>query len=186
MAVGVRSLVQAGCTPRNCGEIGPLLVIGGGPIGLTIVAVARHWGFEVDLVARHSHRREAGEQLGASLSLRNEYAVTVEAAGTQSALDDAIARTRPGGNVAVPGTYWSPVSLSNTFQVRHVSLVPSMVYGSFEGVRDFELAASALAGTPHLAQVLISHTFGLDEAPEAFRVAADRAAGALKVQILVN
>ena len=186
LAVSVRSLIQAGCSPKNSAEIGPLLVIGGGPIGLTVVAVARHWGFEIDLIARHPHQREAGERLGANLSLRNEYAVTVEAAGTQSSLDEAVARARPGGTVAVPGTYWSPIRLSNNFQVRHVSLVPSMVYGSYEGVRDFDLAAQVLAATPNLADALISHAFGLDDAPEAFRVAADRAAGALKVQILVN
>jgi threonine dehydrogenase-like Zn-dependent dehydrogenase len=45
----------------------------------------------------------------------------------------------------------------------------------------FEAAAGLLAARPEVVDALVHHRFGLDEAPEAFRVAGDRAAGAIKV-----
>jgi threonine dehydrogenase-like Zn-dependent dehydrogenase len=48
-------------------------------------------------------------------------------------------------------------------------------------VRDVEVAAALLAGTPDIATTLITHRFPLDAAAEAFAVARDRTAGAIKV-----
>lgn len=107
--------------------------------------------------------------------------MTVDAAGTQSALDEAMARTTPGGSVAIPGSYWTPVQLSTAWQSRQLRLVPTIMYGSHGGTRDFSVAAAVIAGIPAVVDALISHRFALDDAPEAFRVAGDRAAGALKV-----
>ncbi|MDQ1431026.1 MAG: hypothetical protein QOF40_1628, partial [Actinomycetota bacterium] len=87
-----------------------VLVIGGGSIGLSLVAVARGRGIEVDLSARYRHQHEAGEQLGARRELAEEYDVVVDAAGTQSSLDDAVSKVRPGGTIVVAATYWDPVS----------------------------------------------------------------------------
>jgi threonine dehydrogenase-like Zn-dependent dehydrogenase len=36
---------------------------------------------------------------------------------------------------------------------------------------------------PEIAQTIISHRYPIDDAPEAFRVAAERNAGAIKVVI---
>ena len=44
-------------------------------------------------------------------------------------------------------------------------------------------AASLLADNPDLVDALVTHRFGLDDAAEAFRVAADRKAGAIKIVI---
>ena len=46
---------------------------------------------------------------------------------------------------------------------------------------EFEAAAALLAARPEVVDALVHHRFGLDDAPEAFRVAGDRAAGAIKV-----
>lgn len=54
-------------------------------------------------------------------------------------------------------------------------------------VRDASLAeedaAAMIADNPEIARALITHRFPLEDATEAFRVAADRKAGALRVLV---
>jgi threonine dehydrogenase-like Zn-dependent dehydrogenase len=162
-----------------------VLVIGGGSIGLTTVAALRARGFGVDLVARHPHQRAGGEQLGAGTGVADEYGAVIDAAGTQSSLDDAVARVRPGGQVVVVATYWEPVSIDAALLTKEVRIVPSAMYGHTDHVQggssEFEAATALLAARPEVVDALVHHRFGLDDAPEAFRVAGDRAAGAVKV-----
>jgi threonine dehydrogenase-like Zn-dependent dehydrogenase len=42
-------------------------------------------------------------------------------------------------------------------------------------------AAAMLAEDPEIAQVLVTHRYPLEDAEEAFRVAADRSGGAIRV-----
>ena len=156
-------------------------MIGGGSIGLSVAALALNAGVDVDLAARYDHQHAAGERLGARRSLADEYDVVVDAAGSQGSLDEAVTRVRPGGTIVVAATYWDPVSFGSDLLLKEAQVLPSSMYGHDHGVREFELAASVLADQPDLADVLISHRFPLDDAPEAFRVSGDRAAGAIKV-----
>jgi 2-desacetyl-2-hydroxyethyl bacteriochlorophyllide A dehydrogenase len=158
-----------------------VLVIGGGSIGLSIVAVARSRRIDVDLSARYRHQHEAGERLGARRDLADEYGVVVDAAGTQSSLDDAVEKVRPGGAIVVAATYWDPVSFGTGVLTKEARIVPAAMYGHTHGAREFDLAAEVLAARPDLADVLISHRFPLDDAAEAFRVSGDRTAGSIKV-----
>jgi threonine dehydrogenase-like Zn-dependent dehydrogenase len=59
--------------------------------------------------------------------------------------------------------------------------VPAFVYGEAHGRREFDTATTISAAHPEIAPALITHRFGLDEAPRAFAVAADRAQGSIKV-----
>ena len=59
----------------------------------------------------------------------------------------------------------------------------SLGYCRHEGGRDFDDAANLLASTPSLVDALITHRFPIDDAPEAFRVAADKSTGALRVVV---
>lgn len=176
LAVALHGLHRAGVEPGV-----RTLVIGGGPIGLCTVAAARAGGAEVDLVARHPGRMDAGERLGATMTAGQDYDIVLDAAGTQSSLDEAVNRVRPGGTVATLSNFWQPVSLTMQFQVKEVSLVPAFTYGHHRGVPEFEEAARVLARTPDLPGALITHHFGLDDAAEAFAVAGDRSTGAIKV-----
>ncbi len=158
-----------------------VLVIGGGSIGLAVVAVARARGIDIDLSARYDHQHEVGERLGAGRALADEYDVVVDAAGSQSSLDTAVARVRPGGTLLVAATYWEPVGIGTALLGKEVRVVPATMYGHHHGTREFDTAAAVLDGQPAIADALVSHRFGLDDAAEAFRVAGDRSSGAIKV-----
>lgn len=160
-----------------------VLVIGGGTIGLALVAVARARGIDVDLAARHPHQHEIGERLGARRSLADEYDVVVDAAGTQSSLDDAIERLRPGGTLLVAATYWDPVQIGSSLLIKEPRVVTALMYAHHHGRREFADAAQLLVDAPEIGDALVTHRFPLDDAAEAFRTSTDRAAGAIKVLI---
>ncbi|MCP3935479.1 MAG: alcohol dehydrogenase catalytic domain-containing protein [Actinomycetia bacterium] len=201
MWVPERALVRlpAGVDPRDASMVEPLAVlvhsfrraqvrsdqrvavVGGGAIGLCAVAVARAHGCEVGLAARHDAQRVAGERLGAT-EISGEYDLVIEAAGSQSALEQAVKIAKPSAQVAIPGIYWGPVALPGmSMCLKQVTLCPTTLYGRHAAGRDVDNAAALLASSPGLAETIITHRFPLDAAPEAFAVAADRASGAIKV-----
>jgi threonine dehydrogenase-like Zn-dependent dehydrogenase len=173
----------------NVAEASPgmrVLVVGGGSIGLCAVAAAAATGADVDLAARYPHQIEAGERLGAGTALGADYAVVIDAAGSQSAVDRAVDAARPGGRIVAMATYWSPIQLGLGFTTKELQLRAASGYGvhRHSGVREFAAAADLLAAVPEVIDALVTHRFGLDDATEAFRVAGDRSSGATKVQLI--
>jgi threonine dehydrogenase-like Zn-dependent dehydrogenase len=81
------------------------------------------------------------------------------------------------------------VTIGAALLTKEVRIVPSAMYGHpghdahhhAGDTSEFEAAAGLLAARPEVVDALVHHRFGLDDAPEAFRVAGDRAAGAIKV-----
>ncbi|MCB1004327.1 MAG: alcohol dehydrogenase catalytic domain-containing protein, partial [Acidimicrobiales bacterium] len=156
-------------------------VIGGGTLGVAAVAAARDAGCEVGAVTRHPHQAAAVEALGAGPA-EGRFDVVVEAAGTSSAFAEATRLARTRGTVAVLGTYWDELTVpAMPLSLKELDVVGCLAYGHHGGEREVEAAAGLLARRPELAGALVTHRFGLDDAPEAFRVAGDRAAGAIKV-----
>lgn len=178
MAVAVHAVNSIGL---ESGE--RALVVGGGTIGLTCAAAALAAGATVDVAARHPHQVAAAERLGCGTSAAGEYDTVIEAAGTGAALDQAIEAARPGGKVSVPASYWEglTVAQAQAWCMKELTIKPAMTYGFHGGERESDSAAQLLARRPEIAEALITHRFGLDDAAEAFRVAADRRAGAIKV-----
>jgi threonine dehydrogenase-like Zn-dependent dehydrogenase len=160
-----------------------VLVIGAGPIGLCAVAASRASGAEVDLSAHRTDRLEAGERLGAQVSVGEEYDIILDAAGTQGSMDLAFAKVSPGGTIGVLSTFWEPVTVNMQFQLKEVTVLPAFTYGHHHGTSEFEDAANLLSLTPDLSNTLITHHFSLEDAAEAFRVAGDRSTGAIKVVV---
>lgn len=176
LAVSWHALKRAAAAP---GE--RVLVVGGGSVGLLTVAAARAMALDVDLDARHDHQRAAGDRLGAG-SPRGQYDITVEAAGTDTALATCVRRTTPGGRIALVGMAQSDRQVpSIPFVMNELSLLGCNCYDSGGGGREFARAAAVLAADPEIADTVITHRFPLAEAAEAFRVAADRGSGAIKV-----
>lgn len=159
-----------------------ILVVGGGSIGLLAAAAARGQGFEADLEARHPAQLEAAERLGFGRP-SGAYDVVIDAAGSATSLDRAAEAARTGGRIVPLGVYLDrmPVPGSAVSQVKELTYVSSIAYGRHDGVREVEEVAGMLAGNPELARTIITHRYPLADAHEAFRVAGDRAAGAIKV-----
>jgi threonine dehydrogenase-like Zn-dependent dehydrogenase len=160
-----------------------VVVVGGGAIGLLVVAVARHMGTTVDLEARYPHQRDAAARLGAGPP-SGAYDVVVDAAGTESGLARCSDLARPGGRVVLLGVYHHLVPVPGVMTlVKELTWIGAMAYGRHDGVREVDEVAAVLATSPDIAPTLITHRLSLDDAIEAFRVAADRKSGVIKVAI---
>ena len=162
-----------------------VVVVGGGSIGLLAVAMVRAMGHAVDLDARHDHQRAAGERLGAgTASTGGGYDVVIEAAGSESGIARCAELARPGGRIVLLGVFMGTVPVPGALSlVKELSWVSAMAYERHDGVREVDEVAAVLAADPDIAATLITHRFPLEDAPEAFRVAADRASGAIKVAL---
>ena len=90
----------------------------------------------------------------------------------------------PGGTIVVLGVHFGPVQLDwMPLFNKEARVIPSLGYCAHDGGREMEDAAAMLADDPDIARTLITHRFPLEEAAEAFRVASDRAGGAVRVVI---
>ena len=177
LAVALHACNRAGVEPGM--KVG---VIGAGTIGLLSGAVARHLGADVAIVARHDAQRAAAETLELGQDAPRDCDIVFEAAGTSSGFDDAVRACRRSGTIGLVSTTWEPISISFlNAQMREVTIVPAFVYGEAHGHREFETAATIAAAHPEIVAAIITHRFGLDDAPRAFEVARDRAHGAIKV-----
>ena len=177
LAVAVHGIRQG-----RIGASQRVAVVGGGAIGQAALVAAHAVGVPVDLEARHDTQREAADGLGAG-TVSGDYDVVIEAGGTASALARAVELCRPGGRVVLLGTYWDGGVVMPGMEIcmKEIELVPACMYARSGPSRDFDVAAAILASRPAIADTLITHRFPLDAAAEAFRVARDRAAGAIKV-----
>ena len=158
-------------------------VVGAGALGLLAVAGARRMGAaEIVLEARHPHQREAGERLGAAVGGTGTYEVVVEAAGSLESLARCGELVAPGGTIVVLGVHFGPVQLDwlPLFN-KEARVIPSLGYCAHDGVREMDEAAAMLTEEPDIAKTLITHRYPLEAAEEAFRVAADRGSGAIRV-----
>lgn len=156
-------------------------IIGAGTIGLCAAAAARGAGSEVGLAARHEVQREAGARLGVS-DLEGQYDLVIDCAGSKGALEQAVGLARPGGHLLLLASYWDGLELPGfALCMKELVVIPSSMYGRGAAGRDVDAAAALLASEPEIARAIITHRRPLEAAPEAFALAADRGAGAIKV-----
>ena len=163
-------------------------VVGGGSIGLLTVAALLHRGASVDVYARHEHQRLAAERLGANVHSSDErpdavHDVVFDAVCNQESFDSSIAACRPAGTMVEFGMFWTPVTMSNEVMFKEISVVPSLYYSHNHDHDDFVDAGEVLGDMPDLSDAIVTHRFTIEEAVEAFRVAADRKSGSIKVHI---
>jgi len=158
-------------------------VVGGGPVGLLSVAAARALGCEAALVARHRHQIAAGERLGAAAA-SGEYDLVVDAATTETGLAKAVELAAPGATILMVAIYYGQVPLPGLPAImKELRVVLPYTYCRCVSGRDFDHAATLLGAHPGIAAALVTHRFPLADAAEAFRVAAARSEGTIKVAL---
>jgi threonine dehydrogenase-like Zn-dependent dehydrogenase len=158
-----------------------ILVIGGGPVGLAVVAGLSGRGLDCDIAARYPHQREAAARLGAALEPADGYDVVIDAVGSADSLAEATRRLRPMGRIGLVGSFWEPTALDALFCLKEIELLPSNTYTCKSPHRNFEEAGRLLSAAPQIARAMVTHRFPLDAVDEAFSAARDRSGGAIKV-----
>lgn len=161
-------------------------VVGGGSIGQLAAASAQAQGaVDVALEARYPHQHEIRERLGVG-EPDGLYDVVIEAAGSASSILRCVDLAKPGATIVVLGVVHGPLEVPFPLLLtKELRLVASMSYCGHAGQREMRLAAEMLASRPEIADSLITHRFPLEDATEAFRVAADRKSGSVKVVVEV-
>jgi threonine dehydrogenase-like Zn-dependent dehydrogenase len=169
------------------GGTGPgkrVAVVGAGGLGLLAVPGALRQGAdEVAVEARHPHQKEVAERLGATVGTDGLYDVVIEAAGTPESVARCTELVAPGGTISVLGVHMTPtleIPWHSMF-LREARLVPSLGYCAHDGGTEMADAAAMLAEQPEIAESVITHRFPLEDATEAFRVAADKSTKAIRV-----
>ena len=157
-------------------------VIGAGSVGLAATAVLAGNVGTLHVAARHDVQKAAVERLGGGLDPREEYDVVIECAGNGKAFSQAAQLCRPGGTILLLASYFDSLEFPAALvAMKELKIYSSFLYNRSNLVRDVDVAANLLASRPELPGILITHRLPLDAAPEAFDIARDRAAGAIKV-----
>jgi 2-desacetyl-2-hydroxyethyl bacteriochlorophyllide A dehydrogenase len=191
VAVAVHALDLAGVAAGH-----RVLVLGAGTIGLLAAALAVRAQAEVVVSARREHQRAAARDLGtapvSAARLDEELpagweadAVIETVGGTGDTLQIGLEHVRPGGIIVVVGVFTEPTPLdAAALMAKEARLVGSMAYGRAGDRPDFAVALSVLSEAGgRLADRLVTHRFRLDEVDLAFRTAAEKREGAIKVLV---
>jgi threonine dehydrogenase-like Zn-dependent dehydrogenase len=180
-------------------EIGQrVAVLGAGTIGLMAVVAARAGGAgEIVVTARRPQQKVAALALGADRvvdeaegveadALENPIDLVVETVGgTAETLDQAAAICRPGGTICLLGVFTRSPRFPALFAVaKELRVIGSFVYSRAGARADFDIVLDLLRRQGrHIAGTLVTHHFPLARIADAFRTAADKTTGSIKVTI---
>ncbi|WP_433172259.1 L-idonate 5-dehydrogenase [Actinoallomurus sp. CA-150999] len=169
---------------RRAGEVAGkrVLVTGAGPIGSLVVAALRHAGAaEVTVSDLLDAPLSVARSVGATATVRadrpddpawpEDVDVAIEASGSGAGLGTCVRRVRRGGTVVLLGLLPPGETgfLGNVVVTREITML-----GAFRFDHEFDDALSLLASGLNVDPV-VSHTFPLTRAVEAFDLAGDRA-----------
>ena len=177
-----------------------VLVLGAGTIGLMAVVAARAGGAgEIHVTARRPQQKAAALALGADRVLDEaDEGALFEAAsegpvdlviesvgGSARTLDTAVATCRPGGTICLLGVYTTSVTFPALFTVaKELTIKGSFVYNRAGSRADFDVVVDLLRRQgERIGRATLTHRFPLAAIADAFRTAADKTSGSIKVTI---
>ena len=196
-------VVTAGTSMYGLTELGGLVagesvvVIGPGPIGLLAVAVAKSLGASpVVLVGTRKNRNRIGLELGADATIdaRNEDVMArvkelvgpkgadyvVDCAGSETTVNQAVHMTNRGGKVCLAAFPKKPVE----FDLGYLAVNNIYLFGiRGEGKSATHRAMAFMAEKRFDATKVHTHTFPMQDLPEALRYARERVDDAIKVVV---
>ena len=174
-----------------------VLVLGGGPIGLMFVALARHAGCEVTLAGRGSARLDLAHRLGAQVvdcaNVNNlveavkaagggDFEVVVEAVGKPETWEAAVRLAGKGATVNLFGGCPSGTSASFPTELIHYSSI-TLVSSFHHTPRAMRRALELIEAGVIQARDFVDGTCHLADLPELFR---SMSAGNRAVKTLVR
>jgi L-iditol 2-dehydrogenase len=196
-------VVTAGTSMYGLTELGGLVagesvvVIGPGPIGLLGVAVAKALGaYPVILTGTRDARLQVGRELGAdhAINVTKENAVeavrrlnggkgvdyVIECSGAPDAINEAGRMLNRGGKICLAAFPHDPALID----VAHLVRNNIYIYGiRGEGKSATHRAEAFMRERRFDASKIHTHTFPLEDLPEAVRYARDRVEDAIKVVV---
>ncbi|NIF79512.1 alcohol dehydrogenase catalytic domain-containing protein [Paraburkholderia sp. Cy-641] len=198
VAVGVHAARRMGIGPGMTG-----VIVGAGTIGLSALAAALDAGSEkVYVVAKHEVQAKAALKMGAagvlSLDLPTaageinqvtdglgaDYAIET-VGGSADTLDFSCKLVRHLGMLGVLGAFdrgFRGLEIIEALE-RELTIHLPNCYSVIDGKHDFEVAIDLLARKGNVLRTMVTHEMDLAEIDEAFRIAADKSAHSIKVQI---
>ena len=148
-----------------------LLVVGPGPIGLlTVMAAKALYGVkDITVLGRSQARLEKAKELGTKgcteLAEDEYFDVTIEAAGSETALCAAVGHVLPGGRVYIVSIFEDEFVFDiNEIVAKQISLTGCNVYEK----RHIEEAAQVISEGKVKVEDIISDIFLLEQCGEAF------------------
>jgi L-iditol 2-dehydrogenase len=198
--------VTAGTSMYGLTEMGGLVagesvaVIGPGPIGLLAAAVAKALGADpVILVGTRENRLQIGARLGADhlvnardtdpveavLGMTGGLGVdyVIECAGTEQSINQAIHMCNRGGKICLAAFPHGLASIDLAYAVMN-NIYLFGIRG--EGKSAVARAMALMKARRFDASLIHTHSFGLEDLPEALRYARERIDGAIKVILTPN
>ncbi len=177
-----------------------VLILGAGTIGLFAALVARDAGARrIGITARYPHQAEAARALGVTDVFdpaevetgrpvaRESWDIVVESiGGSHQTLQPAINMAARGGSVLLLGVHSDPQTIATGRVFFHeVNIIGAFGYDHVGPRADYEETLSLLERYNDIVSKLITHTYSLDQASEAFDTALDKKSGAIKVTVLL-
>ncbi|MBP7334378.1 alcohol dehydrogenase catalytic domain-containing protein [Niveispirillum sp.] len=183
LSVGAHALAVGGFRPGM-----RVVVLGPGPIGQGVAALARHLGAaQVAVLGKQDGPRldvlrgmgftdcfdmaEPDANRALTLAKGQGFDLAVEAAGVPEVVDQALALLRPQGVLVVAGMPERPASVDilrlvkYRLEIRGASRIPPSAW---------ETVLRALADAPDAFAPLVTHRFPLAQADQAFRLCHGR------------
>lgn len=193
-AISLHGIKRAGLQPGQ-----RVLVLGAGTIGLFAALVARDFGASyIGITARYPQQAEAALALGANevfdpanvgrgspAATSGNWDLVIETVGgTAPTFQQAINLASRGGKVLLLGIHQEP-QLVTTTRIWREELTIVGAWGYDHGSpTDYDETLALLQKYHDVVRPLVTHTFPLDQASEAFAASVDKHSGAIKVTVL--